>query len=473
MVSPKNLDEVANDLIKNILEENITAADKENTAADSKDSEESSSKENRFIVVDSIMGSGKTEAMLEMIRNDTEHKYFYVTPLCSEVERVIKSTNHRMKQPFYIDNRKLNGLHERLREGEDIVTTHSLLLLSTPETVHLIKDGGYTLILDEVLDVLRNVNDMVKDLDCKTVKKADTKWLIDEHALSVDDSFNCTWTSSVVYDFQYSEIVRMCLDGTLRCIDNTLFWEFPASVFDAFERTYILTYQFRGTVFDSYLKLHGLEYDMLSAKRTGENSFGLCAYVDDLDIRKDISNLITVYEGIYNEIGKKPYALSVTNLTNMSRDKISGMKKAMRNVKNHFGASSADLMLTTSMHNDFHLKLEQNGFKYIHKLSSAELALPEEELKKLRCFVPCNAKATNDYSDRNTAMYMLNKYPPPEVAKYFNRLGVPIDEKVYATNELIQWIWRGCIRKGEPMNLFLPSSRMRNLLYEWLGRNVS
>ena len=466
------LDEVTNDLIKNrIREQNETTDDSASTEEDNKTAKESSATENKITVVDSIMGSGKTEAMLEMIRNDTEHKYLYVTPLCSEVERVIKSTNHRMKQPFYIDNRKLNGLHERLREGVDIVTTHSLFLLATPETVHLIKDGGYTLILDEVLDVLRNVNELVKELDCKTVKKADIQWLIYEHALSVDDSFNCAWTSSVVDDFQYSEIVRMCLDGTLRCIDDTLFCEFPVSVFDAFERIYILTYQFRGTVFDSYLKLHGLEYDLLSAKRTGENSFELCDYVDDLDIRKDISRLITVYEGVYNEIGKKPYALSVTNLTNMSRDRISGMRKAMRNVKNYFGAFSADLMLTTSMHNDFHLKLEQNGFKYIHKLSSEELALPEEELKKLRCFVPCNARATNDYSDRNTAMYMLNKYPPPEVAKYFNRLGVPIDEKVYATNELIQWIWRSRIRNGEPINLYLPSSRMRKLLYDWLGRN--
>ncbi|MBO7667420.1 MAG: hypothetical protein J6T26_03055, partial [Firmicutes bacterium] len=77
----------------------------------------------------------------------------------------------------------------------------------------------------------------------------------------------------------------------------------------------------------------------------------------------------------------------------------------------------------------------------------------------------------NDFSDRNTAMYMLNRYPSPEIEKYFNRLGVPIDKEVFAKNELTQWIWRSCIRNGEPINLYLPSSRMRNLLCDWLGRN--
>ena len=66
-------------------------------------------------------------------------------------------------------------------------------------------------------------------------------------------------------------------------------------------------------------------------------------------------------------------------------------------------------------------------------------------------------------------MYMLNKYPSPEIEKYFNRLGVPIDKDVYAKNELTQWIWRSGIRNGKPIKLYLPSSRMRNLFYDWMG----
>ena len=423
----------------------------------------------KIIIIDSIMGSGKTEAVLNMIRNDTEHKYFYVTPYLSEINRVAYSTYYRLKQPYQLGKGKLSSLHDLLREGADVVTTHALFLMANAETEQLIRDGGYTLILDEALDVLREYNEIVKELDGKAVKKDDVRWLIQEHIISVDEMYKVTWERSVADDFQFSEIVRMCQNGVLRCIDETLFWEFPVSVLNAFENAYILTYQFQGTVFDSYLKLYGLEYDLLSAKRTGEDSFELCPYADDLDIRYKKSKLITVYEGIYNEIGRKPYALSVTNLTNMSKEKISSMMKGMRNVKNYFRASSADLMITTSMHNNFYLNLDQNGFKYIHKLSSAEMALPEEELKKLRCFVPCNARATNDFSDRNTAMYMLNKYPSPEIEKYFNRLGVPIDKDVYAKNELTQWIWRSGIRNGKPIKLYLPSSRMRNLFYDWMG----
>ena len=434
--------------------------------------EESSTTENKITVVDSIMGSGKTEAMLEMIRNDTEQKFFYVTPYLCEVERVINSTNHRLKQPHQLGKGKLSSLHDLMRDGYDIVTTHALFFLkATPETKQLIQDGGYTLILDEVPDVPCDYNEYVKELECKTLKKTDVQWLIHEGHLSVDDRYNATWECSTADDFQFSEIVRMCEDGTLRCIDDTLFWEFPVSIINAFQKVYVLTYNFRGTPFDCYFRIHGLEYDMLSARRADENHFELCPYVDDLDIRKELSKLINVYEGPYNEIGKKYYSLSVTKLTELKRDEILRISRAMRNVKNHFDVHSSALMWTTCMGKDFHLKLMQNGFRYTRKLTKADIALREEELKKLCCFVPCNTRGTNDYSDRSTLMYILNKFVPPEIKKYYARQGVSIDEDVYATNELIQWIWRSRIRNGEPINLYLPSSRMRKLLYDWLGRN--
>jgi hypothetical protein len=39
----------------------------------------------------------------------------------------------------------------------------------------------------------------------------------------------------------------------------------------------------------------------------------------------------------------------------------------------------------------------------------------------------------------------------------------------YALTELIQWVWRSRIRKGEPITLYLPSPRMRRLFEEWLN----
>jgi hypothetical protein len=37
---------------------------------------------------------------------------------------------------------------------------------------------------------------------------------------------------------------------------------------------------------------------------------------------------------------------------------------------------------------------------------------------------------------------------------------------------MIQWIWRSRIRKGENINIYIPSMRMRNLLNAWMKMNL-
>jgi hypothetical protein len=39
---------------------------------------------------------------------------------------------------------------------------------------------------------------------------------------------------------------------------------------------------------------------------------------------------------------------------------------------------------------------------------------------------------------------------------------------MHALCEMIQWIWRSGIRRGDPIHVFVPSKRMRNLLKIWL-----
>ena len=47
------------------------------------------------------------------------------------------------------------------------------------------------------------------------------------------------------------------------------------------------------------------------------------------------------------------------------------------------------------------------------------------------------------------------------------RLRIPIAD-LYQPTELIEWVWRSRVRKGEPITLYLPSPRMRRLFEEWL-----
>lgn len=79
-------------------------------------------------VVDSIMGSGKTSAMINKVNTDMENNYIYVTPYLPEVERYIEKTEHRFRQPLNTGDGKLDYLHRLLAAGENIATTHALFL---------------------------------------------------------------------------------------------------------------------------------------------------------------------------------------------------------------------------------------------------------------------------------------------------------------------------------------------------------
>ena len=56
-----------------------------------------------------------------------------------------------------------------------------------------------------------------------------------------------------------------------------------------------------------------------------------------------------------------------------------------------------------------------------------------------------------------------------QVVKASAMKGFPVKEDVFALSEMVQWIWRSAIREGNPINIYVPSSRMRSLLQRWLN----
>ena len=81
-----------------------------------------------------------------------------------------------------------------------------------------------------------------------------------------------------------------------------------------------------------------------------------------------------------------------------------------------------------------------------------------------------NTKATDKLKHKQALAYLVDRHQSPVVAGYFEDMNVPIREILFALTELIQWIWRSRIRKGEPepIQLYLPSARMRTILTNWI-----
>ena len=85
-------------------------------------------------------------------------------------------------------------------------------------------------------------------------------------------------------------------------------------------------------------------------------------------------------------------------------------------------------------------------------------------------FLAFNYKATNDWIGVHHLAFLLNVYMNPMIKRALNSKGLEIDKSVdeqYAISTLIQWVFRSSARVGEPIKLYLPSSRMRNLLERW------
>ena len=107
------------------------------------------------MVVDSIMGSGKTSAAINQMNEDFESNYIFITPYLKEVERIKASSSFRkFIEPENKGKGKLENLHNLLGKGSNIASTHALFKSYNEYTKELIQLNNYKLILDEVFNVL-------------------------------------------------------------------------------------------------------------------------------------------------------------------------------------------------------------------------------------------------------------------------------------------------------------------------------
>lgn len=398
----------------------------------------------KITVVDSIMGSGKTEWSIQHINDNCLDNFLYITPFLTEVERILKKTDRNFKQPINKGDGKLSSINELLACQYDIASTHELFKHLDEESRANIKAGHYTLILDEVLNVIVPYDD---------VKKDDMRLLQDSGIVTIDNEGYIIWNKDKLdYDTKYNEIKLLADNKSLLYVNQKLLlWKYPPEIFSLFDKVYILTYLFEASILKNYFDLYNIKYELKSIRKT-EDEYNIVDYfVPDTSVYIDKINIL---QGKLNEnIYQKQNGLSVTWFNSkINQEKIAQLG---RNVKNYFGnilqAKSETIMWTTFK--DYKPKLKGKGYS--------------------NQFVSCNCRSTNDYIDCYNLAYCVNIYLHPAVTQFFKQRNVYIDEDLYALSEMIQWIWRSRIRKGENINIYIPSARMRNLLNAWLKMSFS
>ncbi len=77
-------------------------------------------------------------------------------------------------------------------------------------------------------------------------------------------------------------------------------------------------------------------------------------------------------------------------------------------------------------------------------------------------------KATNNYSQADHLAYLVNVFIDSNFIKASSADDIKLSQDHYALSTLLQWLFRSAIRNNQPIDLYIPSERMRNLLEQWL-----
>lgn len=401
----------------------------------------------RIKIVDSIPGSGKTSAIINMINHDTtNNKYIYITPFLTEVERVKKNCkSKRFLEPKYNQNgNKFDNLNKLISEGKNIVSTHALFHKANMQTVELLKSNDYILILDEVFNVIEQCN----------ISKNDVNMIINDGYAKIENDY-LIWNEQKEYTGAFENIKYLAINKSIIVYkDIILIWMFPVEIFKAFKDAYILTYLFEAQEQCYYYQMNGIKYEYYYATLNQLNTYVIKSKDDNYklierDIKNKLIDNITIIEDEkLNAVGEYEYNLSHTWFRNDTNK--ASVKQLKSNITNFFiniQKAKSDTVLWTTF-KDQQSKLKGKGYT--------------------KGFIACNLRATNDYVERYNLAYCINIFNQPFIDQFFKSKGITINQELYALSELIQWLWRSRIRRYEPITIYIPSKRMRNLLVLWL-----
>lgn len=425
-------------------------------------------------LVDEIMSSGKSYWIMQQMKDwhsqNKFQQFIYLSPLLTEVggnkneegkyeqgriQKQLPEMNFRY--PIPIQGSKGKHTKQLVHQGSNISATHSLFLSLDRECADLLSEYSNVLVIDECLDAYKQFS--------KISKKTLSHFLRDGVFLVDPDSFKMVYNHEKYplkehERWEYLELVQLCDTGCVFCInDEVVIWEYPIDILKAFDEVWVMTYLFEGSFMSMWCKINDVEIVKVKPelKRTTSE---VKAYIKDCIELVDTPSLTKV----------ENYSYSQTWWSNDAVESVVGkVRKALESCVRIIGCKSSDILITCPK-----LNWEPSGSdKYVEDMSSDVGRISKRTLIKGKgftraCWLYSDAKATNDFSDKTVLIYLLGKSPHTMIYNFCFQKGYSLDKELYAVASMVQWIFRGSVRKQEKMYLIMPSKNMRNLYKKWL-----
>jgi hypothetical protein len=407
-------------------------------------------------VCDAIMGSGKSSAAIQYMNDHKDEKFIYVTPYLAEAARIKENCSdlHFIEPSNAYEeygHTKSGHTDALIKSGANITTTHQSFKNYTPEMLLNIREKGYTLIIDESLDVLKECE--FNEADIQTVINAGYVEEVDNQFVVTEKQYSGRKLRDIMWMLRSKSLVRTN-DGK-----GIFYWSTPKELLESFKDVYILTYVFEGQSMYYYLKMNDMNYDNIYVQKTEDGKYRFSeenthspSYV------KNLKNLIHILDNQrmndvdFDRRSQKENECALSMNWFKRPDKKEKIEQLRRNLSNLYRYVYPDSTIEDRMWGTF---------------SKAKIKLRGKGYTKN--FVIFNERATNEYRNRKYLAYLANVYMDVEEKLFYQSLGVEIYEDTYALSTLVQWIWRSAIRDGKEIWIYLPSIRMRRLLTNWIN----
>jgi len=408
----------------------------------------------RVEVLDAIMGSGKTEGIIKWMLNNPNQRYLYISPMLTEVEERIPASCEALEFAFpntETYQTKSNHLLSLLRDGSNISFTHSLFTELTKEHLALIEKQNYVMIIDEEVSLIEPYKGRYSKGDITSLERAGHIKVHEDQLGRVE----WLWEDMIEYT-QYSGLKRLCEIEMLYCSKrdrDMMVTQLPIALIESSKRTIILSYLFEGSVMESFLKLKGVEI----------SPFAEVQLMKDTEaVKREAKSLIT-FCSLPSTKAVSNYSMSSTWYSqNATKEELKQVGGAIRAVYRKEGGEN--ILVTLPKENT--LPLLSNNRKNARYIVDKRMNIDD-------CFLFCGARATNNYSDRHTAVHAYNRYVNRVVKAYLQDYGGEIgaipDDDLFALSEMLQWLWRTRIRNNQPINVYILPRRMELLLKQWLS----
>ena len=420
-------------------------------------------------LIDYMMGTGKStyilDKMVDWSNEGLYEQFVYISPLLSEVggKRKDKGKGYdkgRVQEkcpwldfrfPVNQGSSKLDSFRDLLLRGKNISATHNVFTNLTPLDVELIRERKNVLVIDEEVQALDTYSDLGKNHfnvllsggQVYITEEGKVCWNHKDFPQSEDFLNRPDEGDYSANDKRLSRFINLCDGGYLHKVnDKVIIWEYPMSILEAFDEVIVMTYMFDASPMASWCKMNYVDVvqEIIPELESRQE-----------DIKRQIKGLVSIVEtNKMQEVEKFGFSYSWWNGTGKNKIYTDKVKNVLEDVVNNYlsnGVGYRDYVFTCP-ENSFS-KVKGKGYSRSEWLYS-------------------DCKATNDYADKKVMFYLYSKFPNVFISPFCKDKGADIDSDKYALSSMLQWLWRGCIRKSEPMEVVILSKRMRDLFKEWL-----